>query len=192
MTRLSPLSMDDLDDEQRALLDTISSGPRGLRGMVGPFAVLVRIPTMGDAAQNLGAVVRYGTALADNVKEVAICTVGVFYRARYEFAAHAGFARKAGVTDDVIEALRTGATPLFADAGEAIAHRVATALLVEHRLSDTLYAEAVELLGEEQLVELVVTTGYYVTISMLLNAFEVPLGDEMIDPFPDDALPGGV
>lgn len=154
-------------------------------GLTGPFGVYVRSPGVGDAAQNLGAAVRYRTQLPENVKEVAICTVGAFYRARYEFAAHATLAAKAGVDAAVIEALRVGTTPGFVDERESLAHRVAGALLASHALDDALYDRGVEVLGETGMVELVMTVGYYCLVSLTLNAFQIPLREGMQDPFPD-------
>ncbi len=185
MPRLSPLTEADLTPEQKAVLDAIQGGPRGSRGLVGPFGVYPRAPSIGHEAQALGAAVRFkATALTENVKEVAICTVGAFFHSKFEFAAHADLARKAGVDDRVIEALRTGAAPDFADAKESAAHRVTAALLREHRLDDALYAEARDLLGETGMIELVATVGYYCLVSLTLNTFEIPLRDGMTDPFP--------
>ena len=185
MPRLAPLAEADLTPAQRAVFDAIQGGPRGNMGLVGPFGVYVRAPGVGNAAQALGAAVRFNTALAENVKEVAICTVGAFFHSRFEFAAHAELANKAGVAESVIEALRVGATPRFEDARECVAHRVAAALLREHRVNDALYAEGLSLLGETQLVELVATVGYYCLVSMTLNMFQVPLRPGMTDPFPE-------
>ena len=186
MPRLTPITEADLDDAQRAVLEAIQQGPRGAgMGLTGPFGVYVRSPGVGDAAQNLGAAVRYRTELPENVKEVAICTVGAFYRARYEFAAHAALAAKAGVDATVIEALRTGATPEFADQREAVAHAVAGALLASHTVDDALYARGLEVLGETGMVELVMTVGYYCLVSLTLNAFRIPLREGMQDPFPE-------
>jgi len=186
MPRLSPLTEADLTPEQRAVLDAIQSGPRGSRGLIGPFGVYPRVPAIGHELQALGAAVRFkATALPENVKEVAICTVGAFFHSKFEFAAHADLARKAGVDDAVVEALRTGATPAFADPREAAAHRVAATLLREHRLDDALYAKARDALTETGLIELVATVGYYCLVSFTLNAFQIPLREGMTDPFPD-------
>ena len=54
-------------------------------------------------------------------------------------------------------------------------YNFARELLDEHRVSDNLYAEAVELLGETGVVELVILLGYYTLVSMTLNVFEVPV-----------------
>ena len=120
MSRLPELSEADLSTEQRAVFDAIQSGPRGNMGLVGPFGVYVRAPGVGHAAQNMGAAVRYNTELANNAKEVAICTVGTFYHARFEFAAHRVLAKQAGVADDIIESLRIGETPNFTLPGRLV------------------------------------------------------------------------
>jgi 4-carboxymuconolactone decarboxylase len=188
MSRLEPITEADLTPEQHAVFDAIQGGPRGNMGLVGPFAVYVRAPGVGNAAQALGAAVRFGTALEENVKEVAICTVGAFFRSKFEFAAHTELAKKAGVAASVIESLRIGETPVFGDERERTAHEIASQLLAQHRLSDELYAKGQRVLGETRLIELVATVGYYTLVSLTLNTFEVPLRDGMTDPFP--ALPG--
>jgi len=185
MPRLSPLSEDDLTPEQRAVLDAIQGGPRGNMGLMGPFGVYVRAPAVGNPAQALGAAVRYSTSIPENVKEVAICTVGAFFHSKFEFAAHAALARKAGVGEAAIEALREGRTPELRDPRESVAHRIASTLLAEHRVSDELYQEGVSLLDEQGMVELVATIGYYCLVSLTLNLFQVPLREGMTDPFPD-------
>lgn len=185
MSRLQPLSETDLTPEQRTVFDAIQGGPRGNMGLVGPFGVYVRAPAVGYAAQALGAAVRFNSELPENVKEVAICTVGAFFQSRFEFAAHATLARKAGVADAVVEALRVGVSPEFEDERERVAHVITSKLLREHRVDDASYAEGEAALGEAQLVELVATIGYYCLVSLTLNMFQVPLREAMSDPFPD-------
>ena len=186
--RLSDLSPDDLDDDQRAVLDAIANGPRGgtggAPGMMGPYGVWVRAPAVGNATQALGAAVRFGSTLPENLKEVAICTVGAFHHAKFEFAAHQRLAIAAGVDTDAIERLRTGAEPGFAG-DEAIAYRVTRELLTKHRLNDPTYDAAVAAWGERGIIELVTVIGYYCLVSLTLNAFEVPLLERMRDPFPE-------
>ena len=54
-------------------------------------------------------------------------------------------------------------------------YNFARELLDQHRVSDNLYDEAVELLGEAGVAELVILLGYYTLVSMTLNVFEVPV-----------------
>ncbi len=185
MDRLSSLTEEELTPEQRAVLDAVAGGPRGNMGLMGPFGVYVRAPGVGNAAQALGAAVRFSTELPENLKEIGICVVGAKTKAKFEFAAHAVLAQKAGVSADIVEAIRQGESPKFTDANESLAHEIATALVQQHRLDDALYARAKQALGETQLVELVATVGYYTLVSYVLNTFEIPLGEGMIDPFPE-------
>lgn len=190
-SRLAPLAAEDLDADQRAVYDAIQNSPRGasLRsgsagiGLIGPFGLWVRAPQIGQAAQALGAAVRFGATLAADAREVAICTVGAHYRAKFEFAAHGPMALAAGVPGAVVDAIRRGAEPDFTDPAQALAYRVARSLLTDHRLDDDRYRLAVATFGETGTIELVTTVGYYCLISLSLNAFEIPLAAGMSDPF---------
>ncbi len=184
MSRLSKLDPEGLSPEQIAVIDAIEAGPRGRRvGLIGPYGVWVRAPKVGLPAQALGAAVRFATELAENLKEVAICTVGAFYQARFEFAAHKNLALAAGVDNRSLECLRMGEEPDF-EGDEALVHQLTRELLKNHHISNVTYTNAAETLGETQLIELVTIIGYYCMISHTLNAFEVPLLDNMEDPFP--------
>lgn len=183
--RLADLDEATLDPAGRAVLDSIRHGPRGAAvGLEGPFGVWVRAPAVGAATQALGSTIRYGTTLTAGVREVAICTVGAYYRARFEFAAHARLALAAGVAPAAVERLRLGQAPQL-EGAQDLAWRVARALLDTHRLDHRLYAEAQACFGDTALIELVTTIGYYCLVALTLNAFEIPLTPDLEDPFPD-------
>ena len=189
MNRLNPLDINALTPEQQAVLDAMQSGPRGARhgrlGLVGPFGVWVRSPTVGNAVQTFGAAVRFESSLPENVKEVAICTVGAHFHAKFEFGAHGPMAIAAGVSEEAVDAIRRNRLPSLEDETEALAYDIATALLKDHRMRDELYSRAKEVFGEEALIELVTIIGYYCLVSLTLNAFEIALPSTMEDPFPE-------
>ena len=192
MARLPVLDVDQLTDQQRAVVDAIHAGPRGSAdpgiGLRGPFSVWVRSPNVGMPAQQLGAAVRFDTSLSDQVREVAICVVGAFHRAKFEFAMHGPMAVAAGVDAAAVETIRRRGTPSL-PADQAAGHDLAVQLLRDHRIDDATYQTAVDLLGEGGVIELVTTIGYYCLVSLLLNAFEVPLPAGITDPFPDADSP---
>lgn len=187
MDRLRALDIDQLTDQQRAVLDAINAGPRGGAdpniGLRGPFGVWVRSPPIGMPAQQLGAAARFDTSLSDQVREVAICVVGAYYRAKFEFAMHGPMAVAAGVDAAAVETIRRRGTPSL-PADQAAGHDLAVQLVREHRIDDATYRTAVDLLGENGVIELVTIVGYYCLVSLVLNAFEVPLQAGMTDPFP--------
>ena len=192
MTRLTQLTRDQLDETGRALWDDLVDTRGGSMQMVGddgalvgPFNAFVHAPELGKRLSSLGVHLRFGVSLERRLIELAICTVGAHYHAEFEFWAHARMAIDNGVTPDVIDMLRSGGRPDFEREDERVVHAVVTQSLVDHRVSDEVYTEARELLGEQALVELISVAGYYCLASLLLNLFDVPLPDGVEPAWPD-------
>src|SRR5207248_1534451 len=99
-------------------------------------------------------------------------------KAEFEFWAHADTARRAGIGEDVITALRDGTIPRLADASEAIVYAIVIELLTAGDIADERYRRGADLLGTAGLVDLVLLVGYYCMVSLTLNAFRVALPPE--------------
>jgi len=183
MSRYREISVAEMSPAQRHVHDQIVSGKRGRFG--GPFQVLIRAPEICEHAAKLGEHLRWGTSLPDRLSELAIITTARFWRAQYEWYAHAPLAAKAGVPQAAIEAIRTGGTPSFAAADEALVHRLCREIFDTQRLSDRSFGEAIAAFGEQGVVELVAIIGYYTLIGNTLNVFQVPLPAGETPPFPE-------
>jgi 4-carboxymuconolactone decarboxylase len=182
--RLPTLTRDQLGPEQEALWRSVVEGPR-LHGRAadpeslgGPFNAWLYSPVAGRLAADLGEQLRFRSTLTPRQREIAILVVGAHWKAEYEFWAHADLARLAGIGDDLIAPLRDGTVPDLRDEAEAVVHAVASELLTSGALSDERHERAVELLGREGVVDLVLLVGYYCTVSFTLNAFRVALPPE--------------
>lgn len=183
MTRLPPVTEADLDERQRAVWDTLLGGRRGdaarLVGgdgaLIGPFNALVTAPTVGGPMAALGEAIRFDTDLDRRLQELAIITVGAHFRANFEFWAHRRMAEQAGLAPSVADALAAGEEPTFEADDEATVYRLARSLLTSGRVDDAAYTAARSLLGDEGVVEMVATIGYYAMVSLTLDAFAVPL-----------------
>jgi 4-carboxymuconolactone decarboxylase len=116
---------------------------------------------------------------------LAIITTARFWRAQYEWYAHAPLAAKAGVPEAAIEAIRTGGTPLFTAKDETLVHRICSEIFRTQRLSDASFEEAIAGLGEQGLVEIIGIVGYYTLIANTLNVFQVGLPAGQALPFPE-------
>lgn len=171
MARIPPVDPANLNPEQLRIYNEIASGPRG--GVRGPLAVWLYRPGLADTAQALGRYCRYDTALDPKLSELAILTTARIWDAGYEWGAHVPHAQKAGVPDDVIAALAEDRDPDFATMEESVVYRVTRELNLTRKISDTLYAEALDCLGQDRLIDLIGVLGYYSLISMTINAFEV-------------------
>ncbi|APC18733.1 4-carboxymuconolactone decarboxylase [Pseudomonas frederiksbergensis] len=170
-SRLGALAEDQMDDAQRAVLKEILSGPRG--NLDGPFLAWIHSPELANHAQRLGAFCRYSTRLELRLTELAILFTAAWWQSQAEWQIHEPIARKAGVSDTVIEALRQQAAPDFEREDESLVYRVGKALYVNRRVDDALYAEAIEAFGEPAVVELIGVLGYYALVAMTLNVFAV-------------------
>jgi 4-carboxymuconolactone decarboxylase len=180
--RLRRLRPDDLDGEQRALYDTIASGPRA-RGaqhfaltdeggaLRGPFNALLLSPSLGTALQEIGSAVRYRTGLTDRVREMAILLVAAHWDSAFESTAHTAVGRAVGLTEAEIASLHQGAPPDLAGADEARALSVVQRLLDDADLDDATYADAALHLGETAVFELTVLVGYYASLALQLRVF---------------------
>jgi 4-carboxymuconolactone decarboxylase len=181
MPRIPDLVLEKLDPEQRRVYDAIVSGPRGR--VVGPLRVWFESPQLGEHAQALGAFCRFGTSLPRRLSELAIITTGAFWRASFEWHAHAPMAIEAGIDPAAVEAIRSGNMPRFSRADEAAIHAFARELIETRRVSEQTFRRAVDELGLKGVVELVGILGYYSLVSLTLNAFEVPIPAGARDPF---------
>jgi 4-carboxymuconolactone decarboxylase len=182
MMRPPLLEETNLSPEQKRVFDIIRSGPRGI--VEGPLRVWLQSPGLADPAQQLGAFCRYGTSLEPRLSELAIITVGAYWQSGFEWHVHAPIAARAGVSDDVIVAIKSGAMPPIEKADERTVHQFTRELLVTRHVSDQTYQAAVALLGVRGCVELVGILGYYTLISMTINAFQVPVPEGSQEPFP--------
>ncbi len=182
MSRLPDLAYEQMSDEQKRIHDEITAGPRG--AVVGPLKVWLRSPALADRAQKLGAHARYYSSLPPHLSELAILVTGSIWKADFEWYAHVGPARDAGIPEAVIEAIRTGAEPSLEDEQSQAVYAVSREMHENRRLSDGTYKAASAALGEQGLVDLIGILGYYTLISMTLNAFQVENPDGSM-PFAD-------
>ena len=115
--------------------------------------------------------------------ELAILVTGQFWQADFEWYAHEPMARKAGVPEDVITDVRAGRQPTLTDEADVATYELASELHRTRVLSDTTFRAAVKIFGEQGVAELVGLCGYYTTVSMTLNAFDVDLPEGVRSPF---------
>lgn len=173
-SRLAILSEEAMDGAQRALLESIRSGPRGKStGVRGPFAAFLHAPAFGELAQGLGAHCRYKTALPPRLSEFAILCTARQWRANYEWFAHAPIAERAGVREKSIADIRAGREPKSAAKDERAIYAFVQELYKTRRVSDRTYARVRAFFNDAAMVEFVGLLGYYAMIAMTLDVFRL-------------------
>lgn len=155
-------------EEQRAIHQAILNGPRGK--LVGPLRAVLRVPALAGPWQEIGAHLRYNTALSQRQSELVIITVARHWNSELEWQIHASEAERAGVAGAVIAAIRDGRAPPLDDPVEADLYRFAFDILRTGDVGDELHASLTAALGEPAMVELVALIGYYTMVALMLNA----------------------
>lgn len=181
--RLPAIDPEKLSSEQRVVYDAIATGPR--KGVRGPLAVWLHRPLLADRAQALGRYCRFDSSLPPRLSELAIMCMGRHWLAEYEWAAHKPFALEAGVTSAILNALRDGIPPQFMNRDEALVYQFMNQLHANRSIDDALYAELIDTIGQDGLVDLVGIAGYYTLISMTIKVFNVPPPDGVAPELPN-------
>jgi 4-carboxymuconolactone decarboxylase len=185
--RFKPLTYGELNPAQKAMADNILAGARGR--LSGPYNVLLRSPEMGDLAQNFGAYTRFRSVVPKRLNEFAILIVARHWTSQYEWTAHKDDALAAGLSPAVIAELQANRSPGGMQADEAAVYAFCQELLNRKQVSDATFARAKALLGEQGVVDLIGTIGYYQLVSMLLNVDRYPLPEGAAPELRDASAP---
>jgi 4-carboxymuconolactone decarboxylase len=182
MPRLQPLTeRDELPAEAHEAFDAIVAS-RG--SMPGPFAVMMHGPEVANRVAHLGAYLRFESSLSPVHQELAILTATREFDCAPEWGGHVMLARRAGVSDDTIQAIATMGELDALPEDDAVIVRFGRELLRDHEVSDDAYAAALAMYGASGVIDLSATLGYYALMSTVLNAvgLEAREGAEPLPP----------
>ena len=171
--RFRPLKYEELAPAQKVLADRELASPSRSGG--GPLNIFLRSPEYAEVARPLSAYLRFQAPFPEKLKELAIMLTGRFWGGTYVWWSHRPFAIKAGLSEDLIQALAKGERPADMAADEAVVYDFTTELLSTRKVSDAHYRAFVERFGERAVVDLVGLIGAYHTTSMLFAVERYPL-----------------
>lgn len=170
--RMPALSADAMDDAQRAAAQELINGPR--KGVFGPFIPLMRSPELMNRLQKVGEYLRFQTSLDARINEFVMLIVSRQWTQQFEWCMHYPLALKAGIRQEVLDALAEGRRPTGMADDEEIAWEVCDELQRMHGVSDGTYRRAVECYGERGLLDMLGLIGYFTTVSMVMNVARTP------------------
>ncbi len=184
MARFEPLDAARMTDEQRQAVADLESGPRGKLNPHGPNALLLRSPDLMSRTQQVGAYLRYGSALPRRLREFAILVTARQWGAQVEWLEHHKLALEAGIDPAVTEALWLGTRPAAMRDDEAAVHDFLVELHRTHSVGDAAFAAVADRFGERGVIDLIGLTGYYSMLAMVLNVAQQPLPGGVPPPLP--------
>jgi 4-carboxymuconolactone decarboxylase len=173
VSRLPPLDPSELTPLQKTLHDEIAGARSGSVG--GPFAVWLRRPEIAARANEFGNALRLDGKLDKRLFELAVLVIARHWSAQYEWFVHEEAARKVGVEDGIIEAIRHGRTPAFAGGNERVVYDFVKELTETKTVSEPTYERATAALGTDLVIELVTVIGFYTIAAMVINVFDAPV-----------------
>jgi len=145
------------------------------------------------AARGSGTIVRWEFAPGRALSELAILSTAREHDQPYEWSLHELEALAVGLDPDVIAIVRDRGPLESLDETQAVIVQTAREIFGQHALSSATYARALGLLGETNLVDLVMLMGEYAEDGVRLTAFNqhMPPGWRQFLPLPFD-LPDDV
>ena len=145
---------------------------RKLRGVdpFGPFIPLLSSPELMTRVSALGEYLRFRSALAPRLSELAILITAAHWRQQYEWDVHAPIALQAGIPQSVLDAIWKGESPADLDAAQQALHDLCVAVHRDRTVFRALHDRAAAALGEQGAIDAIAICGYYSLLAMVLNS----------------------
>ena len=181
--RLPGIPPEQWTDAQKKVAAAITAGPRG--EVRGPFLALLRSPDLAHTVQQVGEYLRFRSPLDRRIAEMATLMAARHWTQQYEWQSHYKHAMKAGLNPAIAQAIAEGRRPAGMAADEKALHDLLSEVLHNKSVSDTTYARAVKIFGEQAVIELITVAGYYAMLAMILNVARkaLPAGQEPMLPW---------
>lgn len=191
LARLPQVQRSNLDTQGRAAFDTyVSPGTGYETGLRGPVGMWMHSPSLASAVFDVRQRVRYGTPKDQRLTELIILSTAREIDNQYEWSAHEPLARTAGLEQEIIEVIKhrrdLTLLPKMTGFGEVemVLIQFIRELVSEEKVSSDTFRSAINLFGNEGLVDIVGLVGYYNFVAMTLKAFDVhrPVGTQLLLP----------
>ena len=170
MARLTPITgKEQVAAKDHAVVDSIVKS----RGAVqGPFTMFLHSPELAGRVAHLGAYVRFEGTLDMRVRVLAAMTVARELDAVYVWGAQTGGARRLGVPESTIAAIRENHSRGI-PAEDAQIVEFTRSLLRKHRVDDATARAMRDRFGDDAFIQLTGAIGYYSLLAMTVNACEL-------------------
>jgi len=172
MARLPYRNREELPEKYQYLFDNLSRDGRPPGNI---FRTLAYSPHLMHQFMRLGNAILSHTQLDPKLRELAILTVGRVTEAPYEYAHHVEIGKRAGITDEQIAALPVWQRHPAFNAQERAVIRYAEEVTRDVRVADATFTACHAFLGDEQMTELAIATGFYNFVVRVLEPMQVDL-----------------
>jgi 4-carboxymuconolactone decarboxylase len=183
--RFARITTENMSVDQKKYFDLLMSGPvsstgsaavvKGSNSLGAPFNIWLRSPKLAESFRIVSEQIRFNSSLPLKLNEFAILITAQKWSSSYEWYAHQRLALKAGLDPKIIDQLAQGTKPEGMSNEEGAIYDFVNELYETHQVSDRNFIKVKNLFGEQGVVDLIATTGYYVLVAMALNVNRTPL-----------------
>ena len=176
MPRVKPITTkDQVAPEHRGVFDAVAEGRGSVRG---PFSLLMYSPPLCECVLKSGSFLRFESGVKPKEGELAIIATAREKDCPYVWAAHVTLARKAGVREEAITAVRERRDVSGLGPDERAIVSYVRQLLRTNRVEQAVFDALKDRYGVPWVVELTGIIGHYGLVTGMLNAFEVAAAPE--------------
>lgn len=155
----------------------------GFAGALNVYRVMAHHPALLRGWAPLRQHVVKETALGPVRSEVVILRTAHRFGSVYEWAHHVSRARKLGLSDARISALRG-----LPEGEDGLIVRAVDALLDDRKLAPDLEADLASAIGREGVLDLIATVGFYSVLGYILMTYDTPLDADVAAELERDRL----
>ena len=165
MARVAYLDQSDLAEKDREILARD----------INLFRALAHSPDAARAFSKLGGFIRHKSKLDPRLRELAILQVGWLARSPYEWSHHVKLGYEFGVSEADIRAMidDTLGKPTGLDETASLVLRGAREMTRDGAMAEDTFAALQRLLGNERVVDLAVTIGFYNAVVRVLATLQI-------------------
>ena len=166
----------DLDAYGQRVFDIIvNPESRYADGLRGPVGMWMYSPQMAEHIFPASTYLRFGTQFDQRLTELAILTTAREVNSQYVWTQHEDDATVAGLEDEIIEIVKHRRSPAGVGDAETTIIEFGRQVLGGEKLSAETFANAMELFGEQGVMNLAGLMGYYSFVAITVKTFDVQL-----------------
>jgi 4-carboxymuconolactone decarboxylase len=172
MNRTLEIPPEKLSGEQKQIFDQLTAG----RGRIlGPYKIWIHSPQVASGMEHIGTFLNKRSSLSTREVEMCIILIAQHWGGEYVKTVHIRACLAAGLTQQNVDSILSGADPKLTDPHERGVLRFATSLIGGVKLSDADFAEIEKAIGRNGIAEVLALIGYYSSVALCMKVHEVPL-----------------
>ena len=183
--RLPLPKRESLDEAGKKVFDH-HTDPKGgsIAGLQGPGGIKLHSPKLAAAASPTTRYLRREAGFSGPIRELIILSAAREMESKFEWAAHEPEALKEGLPQSVIDVVKFRKATDGLPETEATVITFGRQLFRDKKVEPAVFAKALKIFGERQLVDMVALMGHYAGTALLLAAFDMQLPDGEVKELP--------